>query len=155
MNGHQLAAKALLPRFFPRTGPISLCRVRTLYGALLGTQLSPWQKRSFIPSASLGKKGGKAAREEARAKGQAPATEDPYDFSLLEKGIEESMSRLTAELDKLRPGGRFNPELLEAVTVSLGKGSSGQKHKLSSLAQVVPKGRTLTIFVEDKDVCPR
>ena len=64
------------------------------------------------------------------------------------------MSRLTAELDKLRPGGRFNPEVLEAVTVPLpsGKSSGGQKPKLGSLAQIVPKGRTLTIFVEEKDV---
>ena len=128
-----------------------VCRCRYLPP----TQQLQWLTRSFTISPSLAKKGGKAEREEARAQGNASSTEDPYDFSILNKGVDESMSRLTADLDKLRPGGRFNPEVLEAIIVPLGKGSSGQKQKLGSLAQIVPKGRTLTVFVEDKDVCTR
>ncbi|KAI9662307.1 MAG: hypothetical protein M1821_008474 [Bathelium mastoideum] len=151
MNGYTLSIKASLPRLWR---PATVIRFRFVvhhFGLSQPARPSQWQTRSYTPSPSLAKKGGKAAREEARATGRIPSTEDPSDFSLLNKSIEDAMSRLTAELDKLRPGGRFNPELLEAVTVSVGNGSGGQKHKLSSLAQVVPKGRTLTIFVEDKD----
>ncbi|KAF2235010.1 ribosome recycling factor [Viridothelium virens] len=151
MNAHRWRLQALLPQASPLVSRwcsrYEGCRVAALRPS---TQLQ-WQTRSFKVYPSLNKKRDKATREEGRPKGEIAGTEDPYDFAVLNRGIEESMSQLTADLDKLRPGGRFNPEILEAVTVALGKGNSGHKQKLGSLAQIVPKGRTLTVFVEDQD----
>lgn len=56
------------------------------------------------------------------------------------------------DLSKLRAGGRFNPELLENLRVQPDK-SSASKVRLSDVAQVVPKGRTVQVLVGEKDVC--
>jgi ribosome recycling factor len=102
----------------------------------------------------LGKKGGKAAREEkklAETDEDTPLTEDPFDFSNLESEISNSIERLKNSLSKLRAGGRFNPETLENLRVQPDK-QSNQTFKLSDLAQVIPKGRTVQILVGEKDV---
>ncbi|KAI9719998.1 MAG: hypothetical protein M1812_003123 [Candelaria pacifica] len=76
---------------------------------------------------------------------------DPFDLSELQAGIQKAIEKLKNELSKLRSGGRFNPELLENLAVSLDKKS---KHttRLKELAQVVPRGgRTVVIYVGEKD----
>ncbi|CAK1363842.1 unnamed protein product [Cercospora beticola] len=109
--------------------------------------------KSFSSSASLCKKGGKAAREEKKAetkgKGDA-AAEDPYDFTDLEKDISNALERLKTDLSKLRAGGRFNPEVVENLRVQPDK-QSNQTVKLNDVAQVIPKGRTVQILVGEKD----
>lgn len=113
--------------------------------------------RSFSSSQCLSKKGGKAAREEKQAaaasksdSGEA-ASDDPFDFSGLEADIASSLERLKNDLSKLRAGGRFNPEVVENLRVQLEKGNS-KTIKLSDVAQVIPKGRTVQILVGEKDV---
>lgn len=113
-------------------------------------------RRPFSTSPSLLKKGGKAARDESKAqassqKDAAPA-DDPNDFSALEADIATAVERLKDDLSKLRAGGRFNPELLENLRVQPDK-NSGSKVRLSDVAQVVPKGRTVQVLVGEKDVC--
>jgi ribosome recycling factor len=54
-------------------------------------------------------------------------------------------------LSKLRAGGRFNPELLENLRVQPDK-NNAERVKLSDVAQVVPKGRTVQVIVGEKDV---
>jgi hypothetical protein len=77
---------------------------------------------------------------------------DPYDFSELEGSIQKALDRLRNTLAKLRGGGRFNPEVLEALRVTLGKGSK-ETVKLGDLAQVVPRGgRTIAVMVGDASV---
>ena len=61
------------------------------------------------------------------------------------------MERLKNDLSKLRAGGRFNPEVVENLRVQLEKGNS-KTIKLSDVAQVIPKGRTVQILVGEKDV---
>ncbi|KAI9689667.1 MAG: hypothetical protein M1820_010096 [Bogoriella megaspora] len=153
MNTHTLKSLAILPHAYRQTNRAILYR-----NVALPTQwrhrsqpLPSCQARDFNSSLLLLKKGGKAARKEVQSQGRPLEADDPYDFSLLTNGIENSMNRLTSELDKLRPGGRFNPEVLEAVQVTLGKSSGGHKQRLGNLAQVVAKGRALTLLVEDKD----
>ncbi|GAB7348811.1 hypothetical protein MBLNU459_g7527t2 [Dothideomycetes sp. NU459] len=127
--------------------------------------------RSFTSSPGLGKKGGKAAREASRssdnssksssgAAATAPAAsadaEDPFDFSALEADLARSVERLKADLSKLRAGGRFNPDVLEALRVTLGKsknegGGGGGVVKLGDVAQVVPKGRTVQVLVGETE----
>jgi len=63
------------------------------------------------------------------------------------------LEKLTADLGKLRTGGRFNPEILESVRVHLVKDEKGTE-RLGDLAQVLPKGgRTVMVLVGEKDVC--
>ncbi len=80
------------------------------------------------------------------------AQTEQFDLSELQAGIEKAIVKLKYELSKLRPGGRFNPELLENLAVSLDK-KSKQVIRLKELAQVVPRGgRTIVIHVGEKDV---
>ncbi|KXT07670.1 hypothetical protein AC578_10204 [Pseudocercospora eumusae] len=110
--------------------------------------------RHFSTTPCLAKKGGKASREEKKAdskssKGES-ANEDPYDFSALEADIARTLERLKNDLSKLRAGGRFNPEVVENLRVQPDK-ASNQTVKLSDVAQVIPKGRTVQILVGEKD----
>jgi ribosome recycling factor len=78
--------------------------------------------------------------------------DDPFDHTTLEAGIQNAIEKLNGELSKLRTGGRFNPELIEAVRVRLGEDGSGSE-RLGDLAQVLPKGgRQIQILVGEKDV---
>jgi len=117
---------------------------------------SHWQgnvQRSFTTSASLSKKGNKAARAEQQptaASGSADAN-DPFDFTTFQSEIDTGIENLKNDLSKLRAGGRFNPEVLETIRVQPDKGSN-ETAKLNDLAQFVPKGRTVQILVGEKDV---
>ena len=108
---------------------------------------------SFSASQRLLKKGGKAQRDERKqspTSSPSASNDDPYDFSTLEADIAAAIERLKTELSKLRPGGRFNPEILEVLRVQPEK-SSTQTVRLSDLAQVIPKGRTVQILVGERE----
>ncbi|KAM3419965.1 hypothetical protein BST61_g3281 [Cercospora zeina] len=109
--------------------------------------------KSFSTSASLCRKGGKAAREEKKAETKdngTAATDDPYDFADLETTISDTLEKLKTDLSRLRAGGRFNPEVVENLRVQPDK-QSNQTVKLNDVAQVIPKGRTVQILVGEKD----
>lgn len=77
---------------------------------------------------------------------------DPFDFTALQQGIDKSLDKLKNDLSKLRTGGRFNPEVLEALRVKLSKDSK-ENFRLGDLAQVLPKGgRSIQLLVGEKDV---
>lgn len=108
-------------------------------------------RRPFSQTPLLLKKISRAAREQKEA-ASSQETEDPFDFSTLENGIEKALEKLKNDLSKLRTGGRFNPEVLENLRVHLVKDSKSSE-KLGDLAQVLPKGgRSLMILVGEKDV---
>lgn len=78
---------------------------------------------------------------------ESPEEFDASDFSTLHTGITKALDKLASDLSKLRTGGRFNPELLEALRVHLEKDSK-TSHRMSELGQVLPKsGRSLMILV--------
>ena len=108
--------------------------------------------RLFSTTPCLLKKGGKATRDDKQdlPKDSTTSNEDPSDFSALEADIASVIERLKNDLSKLRAGGRFNPEVLENLRVQPEK-SSTQTVKLSDVAQVIPKGRTVQILVGEKD----
>jgi hypothetical protein len=118
---------------------------------IVPSRISTRSIRSFTTSTCLQKKGGKAARDEQKASGKESAIEDPSDFTALESEIATSIERLRDDLSKLRAGGRFNPEVLENLRVQPDKNNK-QTVKLSDLAQVIPKGRTVQVLVGEKDV---
>jgi ribosome recycling factor len=114
--------------------------------------------RSFHPTQIQLKKTNKANR--AQARDSSPPLESPsrstdpekaYDFSSLESKILKSIEHLTHELSQLRAGGRFNPELLESLKVRPTK-SSNETVRLGDIAQVVPKGRVISIIANEEDV---
>lgn len=103
----------------------------------------------------LWKKQGKEKEKKSKSAtsdSDAVGSEDPFDFSTLSAGIDKSLEKLTTDLGKLRTGGRFNPEILEAVRVQLLKDEKGTE-RLGDLAQVLPKGgRSVMVLVGEKDV---
>ncbi|KAI6952317.1 hypothetical protein KC355_g13999 [Hortaea werneckii] len=127
---------------------------RPSYGPSRQIQASKQSVCQFSVSACLYKKGGKAAREEKQAaakdSGKDAGGDDPFDFSTLEADIAAITERLKNDLSKLRAGGRFNPEVLEALRVQPDK-SSKETVKLNDVAQVIPKGRSIQILVGEKD----
>ena len=122
----------------------------------------PTQRHAFSSSASLAKKKDKNKRNDdpdsssssssSSQKDGASAAPDPFDFSQLHSGISDAIARLKEDLQKLRSGGRFNPEAIEQLRVNLVKGSN-KTVRLGEVAQVVPKGgRSVTIIVGEEDV---
>lgn len=115
------------------------------------------QRHPFSSSACLSKKKDKNRRNDdgdspssaSRAESEAP---DPFDYTQLHNGIADAMTRLKEDLQKLRSGGRFNPEVIEQLRVNIVKGSN-KTVKLGEVAQVVPKGgRSVVIIVGEEEV---
>ncbi|KAL9054598.1 MAG: hypothetical protein Q9162_004061 [Coniocarpon cinnabarinum] len=74
---------------------------------------------------------------------------DPQDFRTLRQGIANAQARLREDLSKLRGGGKLNPEVVESLRVKLDKGATIER--LSQIAQVVPRGRTLQVIASEKE----
>ncbi|QKX54000.1 uncharacterized protein TRUGW13939_01082 [Talaromyces rugulosus] len=123
-------------------------------------------QQQFSSSASLSKKKDKnkqkndeaAAEPDAKNSGGAGSDSssavapDPFDLTQLHDGISDALARLKDDLQKLRSGGRLNPEVIENLRVSVDK-NSNETVKLGELAQVVPKGgRSVAIIVGDEEL---
>jgi ribosome recycling factor len=62
------------------------------------------------------------------------------------------MERLTHDLSQLRAGGRFNPEKIESLKVTLQDGDNNRStERIRDLAQVIAKGRNVQVLVHDED----
>ncbi|KAF2420323.1 ribosome recycling factor [Tothia fuscella] len=82
------------------------------------------------------------------------ATEGAFDFSGLQSKILKATEHLAHQLSQLRAGGRFNPEQLEELKVQLkvtGEGGKGPTTKVKDLAQVVVKGRNVSVICHEED----
>lgn len=168
-----LNLSSMLPRLALRASPSAAqaqCR-RTLSSfttvRLTTSQprptLRPALTHSFTTSSALSKKGsakggkkGRNSEDEDPAPsskgGAAAGAEDPFDFSDLSEGISKAVSKLKDDLSKLRAGGRFNSEALEALRVHLVKGAK-ESVRLGDVAQVIPKGgRSVSLLVGEEDV---
>ncbi|KAI9811354.1 MAG: hypothetical protein M1827_005514 [Pycnora praestabilis] len=127
----------------------------------ISAPISSPQHHAFSTSPKLLKKGGKQNNKNhdphiaESPSSTAEATDILFDYTTLETSIQKAVDRLKEELSKLRAGGRFNPEIIENLRVSLKGKVTGQSEtmKLGELAQVVPRGgRTVIVMVGDKDV---
>lgn len=124
---------------------------------MLGTTISS-RTRQFSTSTVCLKKSGKANRAQAKTDSSPPvegaargtAVDDAYDFSELESNILKAMTHLTHVLSQLRAGGRFNPEKIEALKVTLQEGDEKRTERVKDLAQVIAKGRNVQILVHDE-----
>jgi len=85
---------------------------------------------------------------------------DPFDLSALSTAIASAHARLRDDLSKLRAGGRFNTDVVDALRVRLGGKAGVEKDgqtaattvRLGDLAQVVPRGRVLEVVVGEREV---
>ncbi|EKG13033.1 hypothetical protein MPH_09853 [Macrophomina phaseolina MS6] len=135
----------------------------TSYQRLPTTASSSLSSRLFTTTPALAKKTGKANLSHARSDSSPPVTDahsstptdEAYDLSQLESQILRAIERLTHELAELRGGGRLNPEHVEKLRVTLkptGSARDGREtHRLGDLAQVIPKGRVLSIVAGDEE----
>jgi len=69
---------------------------------------------------------------------------------VLESSILKSLEKLTHELSQLRSGGRFNPDKIEALKVTLQDDNGKRTERLKDLAQVVAKGRNVQVLCHDE-----
>ena len=76
---------------------------------------------------------------------------DPFDVTQLQADIDQTIEQLKTDLAKLRGGGRFNHDVVEALRVQPLK-SSKETVKLGNLAQVLPKSRYLHVVVGEPEV---
>jgi ribosome recycling factor len=87
--------------------------------------------------------------------GRAVDDSDVFEFSSLQAKILKATEHFTHQLSQLRAGGRFNPEQLEDLRVQLkekGEGGKVSTPKLKDLAQVVAKGRNVSVICHEEDV---
>ena len=110
--------------------------------------------RTLTTSPALLKHGGKQeSKRNVTLATERTKDVDPFDFSELESGIQKALERLKDELGKLRAGGRFNPEVVEALRVELRNGEAKETVRLRDLAQVLPRGgRTVVVLVGEGEV---
>jgi len=92
---------------------------------------------------------------QASGKNTTIAGDDPFDFSDLQSKIMKATEHLAHALSQLRAGGRFNPEKIEELKVSIkgsGDGAKASLVKVKDLAQVVAKGRNVSVICHEEDV---
>lgn len=112
------------------------------------------RRRNFQSSTICLKKGGNKVSKQGAPEEPAvrpKSVEDPFDFSELSEAIQKAHTVLKDGLSKLRAGGRFNPEVVENLRVSLEKGTK-ETVRLGDLAQCVPRGRVLNVMAGEKQV---
>ncbi|KAG5957620.1 hypothetical protein E4U58_005746 [Claviceps cyperi] len=93
------------------------------------------------------------------AEKSAPNPEDPLDFSSLHAAFAATDVHFKAQLQTVLHGGRFNPDNLGALPVTIKPSEEANgAHKttttfpLRELAQVVPRsGRTISLLVNDRE----
>lgn len=74
----------------------------------------------------------------------------------MESQILKAIERLSHDLAELRSGGRLSPEGIEKLKVTLKTTGSAQgpkeTHRVGDLAQVIPKGRVVSVVAGDEEV---
>ncbi|KAF4312578.1 hypothetical protein GTA08_BOTSDO11799 [Botryosphaeria dothidea] len=123
----------------------------------------PSSPRPFSTSPALHKKSGKANLSHARSDSSPPVrdahdstpTDDAFDLSTMESQILKAIERLSHDLAELRSGGRLSPEGIEKLKVTLKTTGSAQgpkeTHRVGDLAQVIPKGRVVSVVAGDEE----
>ncbi|KAI5291827.1 hypothetical protein KEM54_006072 [Ascosphaera aggregata] len=139
-SSSRLHRVTVTPLLRPATG-LSTSRTSRLWQPL--TSL-----RAFTTSpVTYKKKGG----GKGKGNGSSASSSDEPDlgFDALQKSIDDAIARMKDAISKLRTGGRFNPQLIEQLRVSLDRKKDSAK--LGDIAQVIPKGgRNVVILLGDE-----
>lgn len=106
-------------------------------------------------SAPAAQSSGKGKGKDTSAASNAAEEFDPLDLAPIETALAEAGTHAQSEVQNILHGGRFNPNQLGALSVSVkpegGGAGEADSFPLRELAQVVPRsGRTVSLLVNDK-----
>ncbi|KAG5918051.1 hypothetical protein E4U61_002133 [Claviceps capensis] len=165
-----LSSRSLLVRrFFGLTAsveaPISISipqqQRQCLAPRAFHTSPPTFKKRKVAPASNSPPRGSNSTSSspESAAEKSAPNPEDPLDFSSLLAVFAATDVHFKAQLQTVLHGGRFNPDNLGALPVTVKPSEEAHgAHKttttfpLRELAQVVPRsGRTISLLVNDRE----
>lgn len=151
LRGHKVAANALRPvrRVFSKSSSIPL-----LSTGLRSRLLPAFDSCTYLQHAQFSDSAIALKKSSAKQEASAKAIDELYDLTILEKDISSAQDKLRDQLAKIRPSGRLQPEVIENLRVQSLKDAK-EKVLLSQLAQVIPRGRQLQIFVGEKEVGAR
>ncbi|KAI1735915.1 ribosome recycling factor [Xylaria scruposa] len=80
-----------------------------------------------------------------------PSPDEPLDFADVESRLQKHAEHFNALLKKVRTGGRFDPDVVGALEVTVDK-KAGEAYPLRELAQVVPRGgRAVSLLVHEAE----
>ncbi|KAI0410179.1 ribosome recycling factor [Xylaria palmicola] len=97
---------------------------------------------------SGGGSGGGGGADEG-SKHPQPSPEEPLDFADVESRLQRHEGHFQAALKKLQTGGRFDPDALGALRVTVDRRAE-EAYPLRELAQVVPRGgRAVSLLVHE------
>ena len=120
---------------------------------------SPIRKDAPAPSSSKDHSSN-SNNSSASSSGPHPDPENPLDFSSVTAAFAVQDAHFKSQLHALLHGGRFNPDSIGALPVTVKSSSSGttddgsgvESFPLRELAQVVPRsGRTISLLVNDRE----
>ncbi|KAI0549681.1 ribosome recycling factor [Xylaria curta] len=78
-----------------------------------------------------------------------PSPDEPLDFADVESRLQKHAEHFNSLLKKVRTGGRFDPDVVGALEVTVDK-KTGEVYPLRELAQVVPRGgRAVSLLVHE------
>ncbi|KAI0444879.1 ribosome recycling factor [Xylaria telfairii] len=78
-----------------------------------------------------------------------PSPEEPLNFADVESRLQKHVEHFKGLLKKTQTGGRFDPEVVGALAVTVDK-KAGEAYPLRELAQVVPRGgRAVSLLVHE------
>ncbi|KAI0468514.1 ribosome recycling factor [Xylaria cf. heliscus] len=78
-----------------------------------------------------------------------PSPEEPLNFADVESRLQRHAEHFKASLKKMHTGGRFDPDVVGALSVTVDK-KAGDAYPLRELAQVVPRGgRAVSLLVHE------
>lgn len=80
-----------------------------------------------------------------------PSPEDPLNFADVESRLKREAEHFRAVFKKVHAGGRFDPDVIGALSVTVDK-KAGTSYPLRELAQIVPRGgRAVSLLVHEAD----
>ncbi|KAI0186300.1 ribosomal recycling factor [Xylaria flabelliformis] len=80
-----------------------------------------------------------------------PDPEEPLNFADVESRLQKHADHFTPSLKKMQTGGRFDPDAVGALQVTVNK-KAGEAYPLRELAQVVPRGgRAVSLLVHEAE----
>ncbi|KAI1810276.1 ribosome recycling factor [Poronia punctata] len=92
-----------------------------------------------------------APADEGGPKHPQPNPEEPLDFADVESRLRKHADHFQASFKKLNMGGRFDPDVIGGLRVTVDK-DEGLTYPLRELAQVVPRGgRAVSLLVHDAE----
>jgi ribosome recycling factor len=107
--------------------------------------------KSSSPTETKGKSTSTGTSADEGPKHPQPSPDEPLDFADVESRLRKHAEHFRAAFKKLHTSGRFDPDVIGALRVTVDK-KEGLAYPLRELAQVVPRGGcAVSLLVHDAD----